>query len=75
MTTDTSERSLELPIRAALTGSPCEPDAAPGAATTVPKETDRRSGCRIREAVDAGAIKPFDPQAARKLMRYVPFWA
>ena len=29
---------------------------------------------RIREAVDAGAIKPFDPQAARKLMRYVPFW-
>ena len=30
---------------------------------------------RIREAVDAGAIKPFDPQAARKLMRYVPFWA
>ena len=30
---------------------------------------------RIREAVDAGAIKPFDAQAARKLMRYVPFWA
>ena len=30
---------------------------------------------RIREAVDAGAIKPFDPLAARKLMRYVPFWA
>jgi len=29
----------------------------------------------IREAVEAGAIKPFDEEAARRLMKYVPFWA
>jgi predicted HTH transcriptional regulator len=29
----------------------------------------------IREAVKAGMIKPFDEDAARKLMKYVPFWA
>ena len=29
----------------------------------------------IREAVDAGMIKPFDKNAARKLMKYVPYWA
>jgi hypothetical protein len=29
----------------------------------------------IREAVETGAIKPFDEEAARKLMKYVPFWA
>lgn len=29
----------------------------------------------IREAVEAGMIKPFDEKAARKLMKYVPFWA
>ena len=29
----------------------------------------------IREAVDTGLIKPFDEDAARKLMKYVPFWA
>jgi predicted HTH transcriptional regulator len=29
----------------------------------------------IREAVEAGAILPADPDAAPKLMRYVPFWA
>ena len=30
---------------------------------------------RIREAVDVGAIKPFDEHASRRLMKYVPFWA
>ena len=30
---------------------------------------------RIREAVDAGIVKPFDEHAARRLMKYVPFWA
>ncbi len=30
---------------------------------------------RIREAVDAGMIKPFDEHASRRLMKYVPFWA
>ena len=29
----------------------------------------------IREAVEAGAILPADPDAAPKLMRYLPFWA
>lgn len=29
----------------------------------------------IREAVDEGAIRPFDKDAARKLMKYVPYWA
>ena len=30
---------------------------------------------RIREAVKAGMIKPFDESAGRKFMKYVPFWA
>lgn len=29
----------------------------------------------IREAVEAGVIVPYDPEAAPKLMRYVPAWA
>jgi ATP-dependent DNA helicase RecG len=29
----------------------------------------------IREAVEAGAIVPAEPDAAPKLMRYLPFWA
>jgi ATP-dependent DNA helicase RecG len=29
----------------------------------------------IREAVEAGAIVPADPEAAPKLKRYLPFWA
>jgi predicted HTH transcriptional regulator len=29
----------------------------------------------IREAVEDGAIKPFDDSAPRKLMKYIPFWA
>lgn len=29
----------------------------------------------IREAVEDGAIKPFDDIAPRKLMKYIPFWA
>ncbi|MEW6168111.1 MAG: ATP-binding protein [Pseudomonadota bacterium] len=29
----------------------------------------------IREAVEAGAIRAFDEDAARKLMKYVPYWA
>ena len=28
----------------------------------------------IREAVKGGMIKPFDEDAARKMMKYVPFW-
>ena len=29
----------------------------------------------IREAVEDGMIKPYDEDAARKMMKYVPFWA
>lgn len=29
----------------------------------------------IKEAVEAGVIGPYDPKAANKLMRYVPYWA
>jgi ATP-dependent DNA helicase RecG len=29
----------------------------------------------IKEALEARAIKPYDETAARKLMRYIPFWA
>lgn len=29
----------------------------------------------IREALDEGAIKPFDEQASKKFMKYIPFWA
>lgn len=30
---------------------------------------------RIREAMDADMIKPFDENASRRMMKYVPFWA
>lgn len=29
----------------------------------------------IKEAVDSGLVQPYDPNAAPKLMRYIPFWA
>jgi len=29
----------------------------------------------IKEAVEAGAIAPYDAEAAPKIMRYVPYWA
>jgi len=29
----------------------------------------------IKEALGAGAIRPYDESAARKLMKYVPYWA
>jgi len=29
----------------------------------------------IREAVDTGFVLPYDPDAAPKMMRYIPFWA
>ena len=30
---------------------------------------------RIREAMDAGMIKPYDENASRRMMKYVPYWA
>lgn len=38
------------------------------------KETSTASSY-IREALDAGVIVPYDPDAGRKLMQYVPAWA
>lgn len=29
----------------------------------------------IKQSVEAGMIKPYDPTAGTKAMRYVPFWA
>jgi len=29
----------------------------------------------IREALENGAIKPYDEEAAKKMMKYVPYWA
>ena len=40
------------------------------------EEKNRATASRlIKEAVKAGAIKPYDDAAASKLMKYVPFWA
>lgn len=40
------------------------------------EEKNRATASRlIKEAVKANAIKPYDPAAASKLMKYVPFWA
>ena len=40
------------------------------------KEKNRSTASRlIREAVEARAIVPYDPTAAPKLMKYVPWWA
>jgi hypothetical protein len=29
----------------------------------------------IREAVDAGLVRPVDPNTSKRYMKYVPFWA
>jgi hypothetical protein len=29
----------------------------------------------IREAVDAGLVRPVDPKTSKRYMKYVPFWA
>jgi ATP-dependent DNA helicase RecG len=34
-----------------------------------------RASRLLNEAVEAGMIRPRDPDAAKRLMRYVPFWA
>jgi len=40
------------------------------------KEKNKATVSRyIREAVEDGKIKPYDEQAAKKMMKYVPFWA
>ena len=32
-------------------------------------------GEKEKEALEAGVIRPYDESAARKLMKYVPYWA
>ena len=40
------------------------------------KDSDAANLSRIvKDAVEAGLIKPYDPLAGRKFMSYVPFWA
>jgi len=40
------------------------------------KERNKATVSRyIRETIDAGMIKPYDENASRKMMKYVPFWA
>ena len=40
------------------------------------KENNRAVMSRyIREAVDARMVRPFDPSAGRRMMKYVPYWA
>lgn len=40
------------------------------------EEKNRATASRIiRDAVDTGVITPFDPSAAPKIMKYVPWWA
>jgi len=29
----------------------------------------------IRDAVNAGLVKAFDPETSKRYMKYVPFWA
>lgn len=41
----------------------------------IAKQNSATASRLIKEAVDAGMIVPFDPEAANKTMRYVPFWA
>ena len=42
-------------------------------------EVEQRNSAKatrlIGEAVEAGLVVPYDPEAGRKFMRYVPFWA
>jgi predicted HTH transcriptional regulator len=41
----------------------------------IKKRNSAKASRLIREAVDAGEIRPHDPDAAPKYMKYVPFWA
>jgi len=71
MTTDTSERGLErlkYVMRSFLTNATLRNRFG------VEEKNKATVSRYIREAVEAGMIKPFDESAARKLMKYVPFW-
>lgn len=41
----------------------------------IEKKNSAKASRLIAEAVEAGSIRPFDADAAPKLMRYVPSWA
>jgi hypothetical protein len=41
----------------------------------IEKQNSATASRLLAEAVEAGKIRPGDPNAANKLMRYVPYWA
>lgn len=41
----------------------------------IEKKNSATASRLIKEAVEAGMIRPYDPDAASKLMKYLPFWA
>ena len=41
----------------------------------IEKKSSAQASRIIKEAVEAGEIRPYDPDAAPKLMKYVPHWA
>ena len=41
----------------------------------IEKKNSAKASRIIGEAVEAGVIRPYDPESAPKLMRYVPIWA
>lgn len=41
----------------------------------IEKKNSAQASRIIKEAVEAGQIRPFDPDAAPRLMKYIPFWA
>jgi hypothetical protein len=67
---DTALRAVELAITTGCTAS----DAWKPAPTL--SDIRRQFGTSISETVDAGLIKPVNPDnKSRKLMQYHPFWA
>lgn len=41
----------------------------------IEKRNSAKASRLIREAVEAGVIRPYDPDAGTRYMKYVPFWA
>lgn len=41
----------------------------------IEKQSSAQASRILREALEAGRIRPVDPNAGTKLMRYVPYWA
>jgi len=41
----------------------------------IEKQNSAQASRLLREALEAGRIKPVDPSVGTKLMRYLPYWA